>query len=181
MILALPLAAAFSEELLFRGPIQRALVKRMPVWLAVGVGSLLFAAVHFDVQGFVARTLLGILLAALVWRGRSLFPAMTLVWRGRSLFPAMTLHFVYDAAALGGAAWDVHTKGLAATLRLANRADMGVSRPELLVSAGVGTLLLALGWGLCRSAWRRKRPGAAPDVPEPGAVRPPPPGEVTAR
>ncbi len=148
MTLALPLAAAFSEELFFRGPLQRALVRRMPVSLAVGLASVLFAAMHLDMQGFVVRTMLGILLA-------------TLVLRGHSIFPAMTLHFVYDAAALGSAAWDVHVQGLNAALRVAGRADMGVSRPELFLSTGVGTLLLAVGWGLCRSAWRRKQVEAA--------------------
>ena len=164
MTLALPLAAAFSEELFFRGPLQRALVRRMPVWLAVGVASLLFAAVHFDVQGFVVRTMLGVLLA-------------TLVLRGRSIFPAMTLHFIYDAAALGSAAWDVHSQGLNAALHMVGRADMGVSRSELLVSTGVGTLLMAVGWGLCLSAWRRKRAGEAASEAsaEPGTIWPPAP------
>jgi len=143
MILALPLSAAFSEELLFRGPLQRALIKRMPLWVAVGVGSLIFAAAHFDVPGFVVRAMLGVLLAVLVLRGRS-------------IFPAMTLHFVYDAAALGSAAWDVHSQGLSNALRVAGRADMGVGVREMVISTAVGTLLLAVGWGLCDSAWRRK-------------------------
>ena len=148
MTLALPLAAAFSEELFFRGALQRALVKRMPVWLAVGLASLLFAAVHFDVQGFIVRTMLGVLLA-------------TLVLRGRSIFPAMMTHFVYDAVLIGATAWDVHKQGLSAALRAASRVDMGVSRQELLLTTAVGTALLAAGWGLCVSAWRRRRPETA--------------------
>ena len=163
MILALPLSAAFSEELLFRGPLQRALIKRMPVWAGIGVASLIFAAAHFDVPGFVVRAILGALLAVIVLRGRS-------------IFPAMTLHFVYDAAALGSAAWDVHSQGLRAALRVAGRADMGVSMHELVISTAIGTLLLAAGWGLCVSAWRRK--GAGVDVAaavEPGVVWPPTP------
>ena len=143
MIFALPLTAAFSEELFFRGPLQRALLKRMPVWAAVGLASLLFAAVHFDLQGFVVRTLLGILLA-------------TLVLRGRSIFPAMLTHFVYDAAIFGSAAWDVHVQGLAHALHLAGQADMGVSRLELGISSAIGAALLAAGWALCMSGWRRR-------------------------
>jgi membrane protease YdiL (CAAX protease family) len=163
MTLTLPLAAAFSEELFFRGTLQRALLKRLPVWLAVGLASVLFAAVHFDVQGFVVRTMLGVLLA-------------TLVLRGRSLFPAMTLHFVYDAAALGSAAWDVHSQGLNMALRVAGRADMGVSRSELMISSAIGTLLLAIGWGLCLSAWRRRAAEAIVETAtEPGTVWPPAP------
>jgi len=165
MTLTLPLAAAFSEELFFRGTLQRALLKRLPVWLAVGLASVLFAALHFDVQGFVVRTMLGILLA-------------TLVLRGRSLFPAMILHFVYDAAALGSAAWDVHFQGLNTALRVAGRADMGVSRSELTISSAIGTLLLAIGWGLCLSAWRRRAAKAIVETAtEPGTVWPPAPEE----
>ena len=153
MVLALPLSAAFSEELFFRGPLQRALIKRMPLWAAIGVASLIFAAVHFDVQGFVVRTMLGALLAVIVLRGRS-------------IFPAMALHFIYDAAALGSAAWDVHSQGVNAVLRVSGRADMGVSLHELVISSAVGTVLLAVGWGLCvhqrmaaerRSNRRRRR------------------------
>lgn len=165
MTLALPLAAAFSEELFFRGTLQRALVKRMPVWLAVGLASLLFAAVHFDVQGFIVRTMLGVLLAVLVLRGRS-------------IFPAMLTHFVYDAVLIGITAWSVHSEGLGKALREAGRADMGVSRLELIISTAIGTLLLAVGWALCLSAWRRMKSAAelegvempAPEAPEEAAA-----------
>ena len=164
MVLALPVSAAFSEELFFRGTLQRALLKRMPVWAAIGLASLIFAAVHFDLQGFVVRTMLGVLLAVMVLRGRS-------------IFPAMALHFIYDAAALGSAAWDVHSKGVSAALRVAGRADMGVSLNEMVITTSVGTLLLALGWGLCWSVWRRKGMGTAldPAVSEAGTVWPPAP------
>lgn len=163
MVLSLPLSAAFSEELFFRGPLQRALIRRMPVWVGIGVASLIFAAAHFDVPGFVVRAMLGALLAVIVLRGRS-------------IFPAMTLHFVYDAAALGSAAWDVHSQGLSAALRVAGRADMGVSVHELVISTAVGTFLLAVGWGLCVSAWQRKGVEAAvAAAAEPGTVWPPAP------
>ena len=144
MTLALPLSAAFSEELFFRGPLQRALVRRMPVWPAIGLASVLFAAAHLDMQGFIVRTMLGALLAVLVLRGRS-------------IFPAMLTHFIYDAVLIGSTAWSVHTSGLHAALREAGRADMGVSRLELYISTGVGTVMLAAGWGLCVCAWRRRR------------------------
>lgn len=142
MVTLVPLSAAFSEELLFRGPVQKALLRRMSAGLAVTVGGLLFAAAHFDLPGFLVRAALGILLGILVLRGRS-------------IFPAMLLHGVYDAAALGWAAWDVHTQGLAATLQTSALSDMGVSRAELIGGPVVGTVLLALGWWLCVSAWRR--------------------------
>ena len=167
LVLALSLSAAFSEELFFRGPLQRALVRRMPVWVAVALGSLLFAAVHLDLQGLFARTVLGVLLAVLVLRGRS-------------IFPAMTLHFVYDAVAVGGMAWDVQHLGAASVLRMAGQVNAGASRTELIVGPVIGTLLLGIGWRLCASAWRRKQereaqPPAAPILPmDPGTVWPPP-------
>ncbi len=169
MVTLLPLSAAFSEELLFRGPIQKALLRRMSAGLAVTVGGLLFAAAHLDLPGFLVRAALGILLGVLVLRGRS-------------IFPAMMLHGVYDAAALGGAAWDVHAHGLAATLQMAALPEMGVSRAELIGGPVVGTVLLALGWWLCVSAWRRREamlPLPAPEA-EPGTVWPPPPGEAAS-
>ncbi len=166
MVTLLPLSAAFSEELLFRGPLQKALLRRMSPGLAVTIGGLLFAAAHLDLPGFLVRAALGVLLGVLVLRGRS-------------IFPAMVLHGIYDTAALSGAAWDVHTQGLAATLQTSALTDMGVSRAELIGGPVVGTVLLALGWWLCVSAWRRRdavRPTPAPEA-QPGMVWPPPPGE----
>ncbi len=143
MTLALPLAAAGSEELLFRGVLQRALVKRMPAWIALGLGAVLFAAVHLDLQGFVVRVLLGVLLGVMVLRSRS-------------IFPAMLTHFLYDAVLLGGTAWSVHHLGLKTALRVAGRADGGLSGQELAWYGGVGTALVGLGWLLCVSGWRRR-------------------------
>ena len=166
MVTLLPLSAAFSEELLFRGPLQKVLLRRMSAGLAVTVGGFLFAAAHLDLPGILVRMALGVLLGVLVLRGRS-------------IFPAMVLHGIYDAAALGSAAWDVHAQGLTATLHTAAQNDMGVSRAELIGGPVVGTVLLALGWGLCVSAWRRRdavRVAPAPEA-EPGTVWPPPPGE----
>lgn len=164
MCLALPLAAAFCEEMFFRGVLQRALLKRLPVWAALTVASFLFAAVHFDLQGFLVRMLLGVLLALLVGCGRSIFPAM------------MT-HFVYDAAALGSAAWQVHRQGVGKVLQVSSRADLGVSHTELIVGPLIGTLLLAAGWALCASAWRRRKNEvmSAVESVESGTVWPPAP------
>ena len=148
MVMLMPLSAGFSEEVLFRGPVQKALLRRMSPGLAVTAGGLLFAAAHLDLSGFVVRAVLGMLLGVLVLRGRS-------------IFPAMLLHGVYDAAALGGAAWDVHAQGLAATLHTAALPAMGVSRGELIGGPVVGTVLLALGWLLCQSAWRRRAEAVA--------------------
>ena len=141
--LAVSGSAAIAEEMFFRGPLQRALIKRLPVPVAIGLASFLFAVVHLDLQGFLGRVILGALLAVVVFRGRT-------------LFPAIVLHFVYDVAAIGSSAWDVHVLGLKAALRLAAQADMGTSRGVLIGGSIVGTLLLIIGWRLCVSAWRLK-------------------------
>ncbi len=152
MSLLIPLSAAFSEELLFRGVLQRALVKRMPVWTAIGLGAVLFSAIHLDLSGFVVRVLLGALLGILVLRSRS-------------IFPAMLTHFVYDAVLLGGTAWDVHELGLNAALRLANRANGGLSILALACYGGAGLLLLLVGWAVSVRSWRQKPPEASePEV-----------------
>ena len=136
-------SAAIAEELFFRGPLQRALIKRLPTPVAIGVASFLFAAVHLDLQGFLVRVMLGVLLAVVVFRGKT-------------LFPAIVLHFVYDVAAIGSSAWYVHVLGLKAVLRLSTQADMGANRGDLIGGSVVGTLLLIIGWRLCVSAWRLK-------------------------
>ncbi len=144
MTLALPLSAAFGEELFFRGVLQRALVKRLPAWAAIGLGSVLFSAVHLDVQGFAVRVLFGALLGVLVLRGLS-------------IFPAMLTHFLYDAALFGSTAWYVHYLGLSAALHQAGQANGGAGVRTLAYYGSAGLLLSVLGWGLSVSAWRRKQ------------------------
>ncbi|HUB25264.1 MAG TPA: ABC transporter permease subunit/CPBP intramembrane protease [Tepidisphaeraceae bacterium] len=81
------LLAGVCEELLFRGPIQAALLRRLPVGMALTCGGLLFAAIHMDLPGMPARTGLGIVLG---W----------IVWRSGAIWPAMLMHAVYDGVQL---------------------------------------------------------------------------------
>ena len=46
-IVLLSLMAGIGEEALFRGVIQAALAERLPGWIAVGIGALLFGAAHW--------------------------------------------------------------------------------------------------------------------------------------
>jgi sodium transport system permease protein len=87
--------AGVCEELLFRGPIQAAFVKRLPIALALGLGGLLFAAAHMDLSGLPPRMILGVILG---W----------IVWRGGSIFPAMLMHAVYDGVSVAWAARHLH-------------------------------------------------------------------------
>ncbi len=47
-LFAIAIAAPLVEELLFRGLLQNALARRMPIWGAIILSSLIFAAVHLQ-------------------------------------------------------------------------------------------------------------------------------------
>jgi membrane protease YdiL (CAAX protease family) len=91
--LAVGLAPALGEELLFRGFLLRLLTRRWPGAGAVLGSAAVFGAAHLDpVQG-VAAFLLGGYLAALTQRAGS-------------LRPALLLHAVNNSLAVaGGAGW----------------------------------------------------------------------------
>jgi hypothetical protein len=74
--LALGLAPALGEELLFRGFLLRLLATRWPGARAVLGSAALFGAAHLDPVHGVAAFLLGVYLAALVARADSLWPAV---------------------------------------------------------------------------------------------------------
>jgi membrane protease YdiL (CAAX protease family) len=74
--LALALAPALSEELLFRGFLQRLLASRWPAALAVLGSAAVFGAAHLDLVQGVAAFVLGSYLGALTARAGSLRPAI---------------------------------------------------------------------------------------------------------
>lgn len=141
-VIAAGLLAGVCEELLYRGPLQTALVRRLPAWLALGIGGFLFAAAHLDLQGLPYRTLLGVILG---W----------LVLRGGSIFPAMLMHAVIDGTQLALLAGALHSAGPAGVgneLQIAARANRLLAGPPALA---IGAVLLLLGFGLCRRAFRK--------------------------
>jgi membrane protease YdiL (CAAX protease family) len=77
--------AAVGEELVFRGMIQRLLIKifKSP-WAGIIASAVLFSAIHMQFMGFFPRLLLGILLGSIYWYSGS-------------LYAAMLAHFIYDA------------------------------------------------------------------------------------
>lgn len=84
--------AAVGEELLFRGVLQRLLIKwfKSP-WAGIIITAAIFSAIHMQFMGFLPRFLLGILLGAVYWYSGS-------------LWVAMLAHFVYDGILIT-AAW----------------------------------------------------------------------------
>jgi sodium transport system permease protein len=121
--------AGVFEELLFRGPIQTALMRKSRPWVAIMITALIFAAAHLDLHGFALRAALGLVLG---W----------IVWRTGSIFPAMLVHALYDAGTVGLAAWELrhHPSETAAPILDAAGA----------IRLALGLLLAAAGFWLIR-------------------------------
>ena len=120
--------AGVCEELLFRGAIQSALMRRLPPWGAIAVAAVLFGGMHFDLNGMPIRTGLGVLLG---W----------LAWRGKSIVPAMLAHGLYDTTVLGLVAWQMHRYG-AQSVTPADGAWHVTTSDVVAVCAGVGLVLI---------------------------------------
>lgn len=140
-VIAVGALAGICEELLYRGPLQTALLRRLPVWFALGVGAFLFAAAHMDMQGLLFRTLLGFILGWIVWRGGSIFPAMLM----HAMVDSMQMTLLARAALSSG------SRASGDALQLAARANTLLASP---LALAVGGLLLLLGFGLCLRAFR---------------------------
>jgi hypothetical protein len=76
VLLAIGLAPALGEELLFRGLLLRWLATRLPGPAAVLGSAVLFGAAHLDLVHGVAAFLLGAYLGAVAWRAGSVRPPM---------------------------------------------------------------------------------------------------------
>ncbi len=129
--LLIGLAAGICEELLFRGPLQCALVRRLPVRLALFIGGFLFAAAHMDISGLPVRLVLGVLLG---WT----------VWHTGSIFPAMLLHATIDTTNTAVAAHQLVTSSASADLSN----PLGTNMDRLVFLLGI--ILTLAGWLLIR-------------------------------
>lgn len=73
-ILILGILAGFSEELFFRGTLQKIIAgNKAGSHAAVWITGFVFSAFHFQFYGFVPRLLLGVYFGYLVWWSRSLW------------------------------------------------------------------------------------------------------------
>jgi membrane protease YdiL (CAAX protease family) len=78
VLLAGVVFAALSEELLFRGLVQRTLeIVREPA-AAIVTASVLFALVHFNPWSSIQILFLGLVLGYIAWKSGSVFPSMVL-------------------------------------------------------------------------------------------------------
>ena len=80
-LLVIALITAFSEELFFRGTLQRTAASNGMNYTAIWVVALLFSAMHFQIFGFIPRLLLG------AWFGYLFF------WT-RSVYVPVIAHFI---------------------------------------------------------------------------------------
>ena len=84
-LLIVGILAGFSEELLFRGALQRLLgATRLSQHAAVWIAAVIFSVVHFQFFGFVPRMLLGA------------FFGYLLLWSGSVWLP-MTIHMINNS------------------------------------------------------------------------------------
>ena len=76
-VLIIGVLAGFSEELFFRGALQRILVSsKMSVHAAIWITAFIFSAMHFQFFGFVPRMLLGAGFGYLLWWSGSVWLPM---------------------------------------------------------------------------------------------------------
>jgi len=66
-LVSLALIPAICEELLFRNYLFKSLIHFTPIWLSTLLSSFIFSFIHFEMEGFLARFFLGIILALLYW------------------------------------------------------------------------------------------------------------------
>lgn len=128
--------AGVFEELLFRGPIQVAFVRRLPIGLALAIVGLMFAAAHMDLPGLPVRFALGVLLG---W----------VVWRSGSIFPAMLLHAIYDGSQVAWAAYLALHPG-----RFDFLSPTAAAVGSFWIALGVGSLMSVIGWLLISRSTR---------------------------
>lgn len=108
-ILYICLLGPVMEELVFRGAITRELLRRYRPGVAIVVSALFFGLIHFNPAQTVNAIPLGVLLAWLYWRTRSLVPGIVYHVLHNSLSTWLALRYpdVDSLRELWGA--DVHT------------------------------------------------------------------------
>ena len=76
LLLLISVIPGVVEEVLFRGYMQRRLLKRLPAAASIGICSVFFAAAHMDPVHAVGVLPLGVWLGVLAWRADSIWPAI---------------------------------------------------------------------------------------------------------
>ncbi|HEY7356487.1 MAG TPA: type II CAAX endopeptidase family protein, partial [Ktedonobacterales bacterium] len=77
-LLVAVIVAPFCEEIFFRGYFFQGLRLRLSIWPAVVVSAVIFGLAHGDLGSLVLLIVIGLALAVIRWRTRSLWPGMAL-------------------------------------------------------------------------------------------------------
>jgi len=87
-LFVIALMAALSEEIFFRGVLQKVLIECLKnKHIAIWIGAAIFSAFHMQFLGFIPRTVMGAFLGYLF------------LWSG-SLWPSILAHFINNATAV---------------------------------------------------------------------------------
>jgi membrane protease YdiL (CAAX protease family) len=86
-------AAPVFEEIFFRGFLLPSLTRYVPVWGAILLSSLVFAAAHLNISEVLPLTILGIILGVVYTRSRNLLSSMLLhgLWNSGTLLSLYVL------------------------------------------------------------------------------------------
>lgn len=86
-ILIIGILAGFSEELFFRGALQRILMSgKLPPHAAIWLGAVVFSALHLQFFGFIPRMLLGGAFGYLLWWSGSVWLPMLIHALNNTMF-----------------------------------------------------------------------------------------------
>lgn len=90
-ILIIGVFAGFSEEIFFRGALQRVLSTSglSPQW-AIWIAAFIFSAIHFQFFGFVPRMLLGAIFGYLLWWSGSLWLPILIHTLNNTIYVVLT-------------------------------------------------------------------------------------------
>ncbi len=76
LVLVVVVAAPLAEEVFFRGMLQRTLARRLPIWPAMLITSVLFGVSHFQALQLPALAAFGVVLSVLAHRTGRLGPSI---------------------------------------------------------------------------------------------------------
>lgn len=135
LVLSIALLPAVTEEILYRGTLQPAMLRRFGPLIGLLLTSLAFAIMHFDPAGFPSRWLMGLWFGYLAWRTGSVWPGLV----AHALNNAWGVAFANLAPHVTGPwAWGV---GVLLSLAFGGAVGLMHETPEL---------------------WPRRRPAGAP-------------------
>jgi membrane protease YdiL (CAAX protease family) len=78
LVVIVGLGAPIAEEIFYRGLLQRALIRRLPAWLAIGITAFVFAASHLELLQLPGLALFGIVAGILAHRTGRLGPSIVM-------------------------------------------------------------------------------------------------------